>query len=54
MLSSVCLSFVDREMRMTFEREKKKYYARILLIIWPILMVLTIGLFVLDRMSDDY
>lgn len=54
MLSTVFLSFEDREMRLTFEREKKSYYSRILLVIWPILILLTAGLIVLDIMGNDY
>lgn len=52
MLSTVFLSFEDREMRMTFEREKKNHYGRILLVVWPILILLTIGLIILDAMGQ--
>ena len=52
MLSTVFLSFEDREMRMTFEKEKKAYYGRILLVIWPILILLTALLIVLDIMEE--
>ena len=40
-------------MRLTFEKEKKAYYGRILLVIWPILILLTAGLIILD-MADEY
>ena len=53
MLSNVCLSFGDREMRLTFERDKKAYYSRILLIVWPILMILTVGLVLLEIYAQD-
>jgi PAS domain-containing protein len=52
MLSTVFLSFEDREMRLTFEREKKVYYARVLLIIWIVLILLTAGLFVVENIED--
>ena len=54
MLSTVFLSFEDREMRLTFEREKKTYYARVLLIIWIILILVTAGLLVLDNIDAGY
>ena len=53
MLSTVFLSFEDREMRQTFEKEKKAYYSRVLLIIWIILALLTAGLVVLDKFVDS-
>ena len=53
MLSTIFLSFEDREMRLTFEKEKKAYYGRILLVIWPILILLTAALIVLDSI-DEY
>jgi len=52
MLSTITLSFEDREMRMTFERDKKNHYGRILLVVWPILILLTIGLIILDAMGQ--
>jgi len=54
MLSTVFLSFEDREMRLTFEREKKNYYGRILLVIWPVLLVLAVALLALDITGDSY
>ena len=51
MLSTVFLSFEDREMRMTFEKEKKAYYGRILLVVWPIMILLTVALIALDAMG---
>ena len=48
MLSTIFLVFEDREMRMTFEKTKREYYGRILLILWPMLILLTAGLIVLD------
>ena len=48
MLSTFFLVFEDREMRMTFEKTKREYYGRILLILWPMLILLTAGLIVLD------
>jgi hypothetical protein len=54
MLSTVFLSFEDREMRITFEKEKRAYYSRILLVVWPILILLTVGLLVLDQLGDFY
>ena len=54
MLSTVFLSFEDREMRLTFEKEKRAYYGRILLVIWPILLLLTGTLVVLDKVVKTY
>ena len=54
MLSTVFLSFEDREMRLTFEREKKAYYARILLIIWITLIFLTVVLLILDASDSSF
>lgn len=48
MLSTIFLVFEDREMRMTFEKTKKEYYGRILLVLWPMLILLAAGLVVLD------
>jgi len=48
MLSSVFLAFADREMRLTYEREKKAYYSKVLLVVWPILLLLTIALILLE------
>ena len=48
MLSTVFLAFEDREMRMAFEKTKRAYYGRILLVIWPMLILLAAGLVVLD------
>ena len=52
MLSSVFLVFEDREMRLTFDKTKKAYYGRILLILWPMLILLTAGLVVLDVLDQ--
>ena len=52
MLSTIFLSFEDREMRLTFEKEKRQYYGRILLVVWPILILLTALLIVLDIMEE--
>ena len=51
MLSTVFLSFEDREMRLTFEKEKRAHYGRILLVVWPILILLTAALIVLQVME---
>ena len=51
MLSTVFLSFEDKEMRTNFEKEKKAYYRRILLVIWIILVLLTAGLIVLETVG---
>ena len=48
MLSNFCLTFSDREMRLTFEREKRTYYGRILLVVWPIMILFTILLLILQ------
>ena len=52
MLSTIFLVFEDREMRMTFEKTKREYYGRILLILWPMLILLTAGLIVLDVLEQ--
>ena len=52
MLSTIFLVFEDREMRMTFEKAKKEYYGRILLVLWPMLILLTAGLIVLDALDQ--
>ena len=52
MLSTIFLVFEDREMRMTFEKTKREYYSRILLILWPMLILLTAGLIVLDVLEQ--
>ena len=52
MLSTIFLVFEDREMRMTFEKTKREYYGRILLILWPMLILLTAGLVVLDILEQ--
>ena len=52
MLSTFFLVFEDREMRMTFEKTKREYYGRILLILWPMLILLTAGLIVLDVLDQ--
>jgi hypothetical protein len=54
MLSTFFLSFEDKEMRLTFEKSRKAYYGRILLVIWPVLLLLTAGLLALDMLSDSY
>ena len=48
MLSTVFLVFEDREMRNTFEKTKRAYYAKILLMLWPMLILLAAGLVVLN------
>ena len=53
MLSTVFLSFEDKEMRANFEKEKKAYYRRILLVIWIILVLLTAGLIVLETVGGE-
>ena len=52
MLSTIFLVFEEREMRMTFEKTKREYYGRILLILWPMLILLTVGLVVLDVLGQ--
>ena len=46
------MSFEDREMRLTFERGKKAYYNRVLLVIWILLACLLTTLLVLDLAVD--
>ena len=53
MLSTILLSFEDREMRLIFEKQKREYYGRILLVVWPVLILLTALLVILDVM-DQY
>ena len=53
MLSNFLLSIEDKEMRANFVKEKQAYYRRILLIIWIILILLTVGLFVLEGAGGE-
>jgi len=52
MLSTVFLSFEDRDMRLNFERGKKTYYNRVLLVIWILLACLLTALLVLNLAVD--
>ena len=51
MLSSVFLSLEDKEMRANFEKEKRAHYGRILLVVWPILVLLTAALITLEALG---
>ena len=53
MLSTIFLSFEDNEIRMAFDKTKRAYYARILLVIWPMLILLTGGLVTLDVLEHS-
>lgn len=54
MLSSVLLTFQDKEMMKAYQEEKRQFYSRTIFILFVVMCILTIAMFVLDSVREDF